>query len=249
MKADNPDYSVIIPAYNEEKYIAETLSCINNITEKISDYTGEIIVTDNRSTDTTAHVARSHGAIVVFERKRQIAKARNTGAKASCGRFLIFVDADTLINQELLEETLRCLISGEYCGGGATITLNEHPPVAARVLFSMWNLFSRKFGCAAGSYVFCSREAFENVGGFDETYFAGEELYLSIALKKFGKFRNMKFGIIDRPVITSDRKFKWFSYWQLLRQVLPFIIKPSQLKRQRACNIWYTRPKSSKTEK
>lgn len=103
----NIDYSIIIPAYNEEEYLPYTLKSIIKSMKAISRLTGEIIVTDNNSTDSTAAIAKEYGARVVFEEHQQISRARNTGAKAALGKYLIFVDSDTLISPLLLEKTLN----------------------------------------------------------------------------------------------------------------------------------------------
>jgi len=89
--------SVIIPAYNEEKLIHETLRHINvarvAFTERGVD--SELIVCDNNSSDCTAALAQAAGAQVVFEPVNQIARARNRGAEAATGDWLLFIDADS----------------------------------------------------------------------------------------------------------------------------------------------------------
>ena len=77
-----PDYSIIIPAYNEEDYLPLTLENVKDAMASISGYSGEIIVTDNNSTDRTSEVASDYGARVVFQQHRQIALSRNTGGRS-----------------------------------------------------------------------------------------------------------------------------------------------------------------------
>ena len=101
-------YSVIIPAYNEEDYLPSTLSSLHSAMDSIP-HKGEIIVVDNNSTDNTRHVAEKYGARVVFEPFRQIAKARNSGAKAAKSNFLVFLDADTMLPPQLLQKSLMLL--------------------------------------------------------------------------------------------------------------------------------------------
>jgi glycosyltransferase involved in cell wall biosynthesis len=98
MLEDMPDYSVIIPAFNEEEFLAETILAAREAMNA-GDRKGELIVVDNNSTDSTAEVARKAGADrVVFEAHNQIARARNAGAAATTTPLLVFVDADTRIN-------------------------------------------------------------------------------------------------------------------------------------------------------
>ena len=75
------DLSIIIPAYNEEKLIAETIGRIQTAVSPLTTYGTqyELIVCDNNSTDDTAVLAQQAGATVVFEPDNHIAKARNTG--------------------------------------------------------------------------------------------------------------------------------------------------------------------------
>ncbi|MDP6450516.1 MAG: glycosyltransferase, partial [Lentisphaeria bacterium] len=111
-----PDYSIIIPAYNEAELLPATLERVNAVVAEITTHRGEIVVTDNDSTDSTGEIARRHGARVIEEPIRQIARARNAGGKHSCGRYLIFVDADTLITAELLRQSLAALDGGDCVG-------------------------------------------------------------------------------------------------------------------------------------
>jgi len=68
--------------------------------------------------DGTAQAERDAGARVVFDPVNQISRARNTGARAARGRFLVFEDADTLVPAPLLHEALEVLASGRAGGGG-----------------------------------------------------------------------------------------------------------------------------------
>lgn len=110
-------FSIVIPAFNEENYLGNTLDSLRSGMSEISDLKGEIIVVDNNSSDKTAEVATAKGARVVFEPINQISKARNTGAKLAKGEYLIFIDADTQVSPELLGLVLKKL---RYynCGGG-----------------------------------------------------------------------------------------------------------------------------------
>jgi len=97
--------SVIVPAYNEERYLGKTLKCIQKAKEfllKKDAVTTEIIVVDNGSTDSTSDIAFSFGARVVTETKHNIARVRNAGASLAKGNVLVFIDADTIVPDELL---------------------------------------------------------------------------------------------------------------------------------------------------
>lgn len=108
----------MIPAHNEEAYLPVTLASMHRAMSELATHRGEIVVTDNDSTDRTSEVATDGGARVVFEEHRQIARARNAGGYFALGRYLIFLDADTCIDAALLRSTLAELDGGEVCGGG-----------------------------------------------------------------------------------------------------------------------------------
>jgi len=244
-----PDYSVIIPAYNEEQFIAATLESVNEAMEAVPLLLGELIVTDNNSSDRTAEVAREHGAKVVFEEMQQIARSRNAGAAKAEGRYLIFVDADTLITASLLKTTLDTLETGDYCGGGTLASFDRDCGWLVGRLLELWTFLSKTFKWAAGSYVFCRKEGFVDIGGFNEEFYASEELHLSIALKRWGRKRKLKMKILDEPVVTSARKSDWYSTGRLVGQFLIFFVMPWRLKSREGCRLWYDRPEEELMKK
>ena len=89
--------SIIVPAFNEEKLIVASLKEIKKACAAFSDedWQTEVIVCDNNSSDRTGELSRAEGALVVFESVNQIARARNAGARAASGDWLVFVDADS----------------------------------------------------------------------------------------------------------------------------------------------------------
>ncbi len=234
--------SVLVPAYNEELLIGEALGSVRDSFAAAgrSDY--ETVVCDNDSSDATAERAREFGARVVFEEHNQIARARNAAARAARGKWLIFIDADSRLTPGLLRRTLENLESGKICGGGARVEMEEPLDRAMKAGLGFWNTVSRWFRIAPGSYVYCARAAWEETGGFDERYYAGEEIAFSRSLKKWGRRRGLGFEIInDCALLTSSRKAEQFSLGQMLGQVLVCCI-PGSLRRRDRCGFWYTRP-------
>src|SRR5437867_3626205 len=119
--------SVIVPAYNEEKLIGRCLGCIAEAVaaNAAPDWTSEIIVVDNNSTDGTGALARAAGATVVFEPINQISRARNAGAAVATGDWLLFVDADSYLHAATLADLLCCIRRGCCAGGGCRAGLDE----------------------------------------------------------------------------------------------------------------------------
>lgn len=240
---DSPAISLLIPAYNEEQLLPAVLERAHACFAAVGFAPYEIVVCDNHSTDATANAARAGGARVVYEEHNQISRARNTAARAATGRWLIFLDADTLLSPALLGETIRCFESGSVCAGGASLQfdLAEIGPFAANMT-RLWNGVSARFGLAAGSYVFCYRQAWEECGGFDETVYAGEEIFFSRRLKHWARARGLRFRILtENPVVTSARKVGWYGQWGLLWQVIK-MLRPGAVRSRAACSLWYSRP-------
>jgi glycosyltransferase involved in cell wall biosynthesis len=235
-----PAYSVIIPAYNEAGFLPHTLESLSEAMRALP-YAGEIVVVDNNSTDETADIARAFGARVVFEPINQISRARNAGAAAARGELFVFVDADTEVGANVLGQALKQLREAAVCGGGASVAMNHPHWFPARVL-AAWNRFSRLARIAAGCFLFCRRDAFTACGGFSEKVYASEEIWLSIALARWGRSRHRRFVVLRETVATSARKVDWLSAGAITRQVLIFLLFPLAVRSKRFCGAWYVRP-------
>lgn len=234
--------SIVVPAYNEAKLIRRSLDAIREAITAFQRraWTAEIIVCDNHSTDPTAELAHDAGATVVFEPINQISRARNRGAAAATGDWLIFVDADSYPSTALFLEVARAIESGRYLGGGALVRM-EHVRGLGWILNRGWNLISRLSGWAAGSFVFCEASAFRELRGFSEELYASEEIDFSRRLRRLARSRNRRTVILTRhPLLTSARKLElcsWLDYLKLLGQTL--WQGGSNLRRRDACGIWY----------
>lgn len=233
---------MVVPAHDEAAELPRTLACLHEgLAAGGRDY--EIVVVDNASGDATAEVARAHGARVVPEPHRQIGRARNTGARATTGPYLLFVDADTWPSAELLGVALAHLDAGA-CGGGALVAMERLPNRVYRHGLRLWNTLAARLSLAAGCFVFVRRDAFEAVGGFDERLYAGDEVLLSRRLRRWGRARGRAFVIIDQPPVrTSARKAAWFTPGQHLLTILLVLLWPPALRSRRLMWFWYTRPK------
>jgi glycosyltransferase involved in cell wall biosynthesis len=225
--------SFVVPAYNEERLIGGTLDAIHAAAREVGE-PYELVVANDASTDDTAIIAREKGARVVDCHHRQIARVRNTGARASTGDVLIFVDADTLISTAVVRASLDAINRGAV-GGGATLHVEGllpwwGPPLLWTVGESM-----RVMRWAAGCYVFATRAAFDAPGGFDERIFASEEIFFSQALKRLGRV-----VILREQVVTSGRKLRTHSAWDLIRLLGVFLVQGPRLLRNRtALSLWY----------
>jgi glycosyltransferase involved in cell wall biosynthesis len=233
--------SVIVPAFNEEKLLGASLAQIKSaagvFTARGWDF--ELLVCDNNSTDRTAEIARAAGATVIFEPFNQIARARNTGAAAATGDWLIFVDADSLPDPGLFADVAEQIVSGDCLAGGSTIRLDEYRPVASTVA-RIWNLASRAGRWLAGSFIFIEAAAFRQIGGFSRELFAGEELDLSQRLKQLASQTRRRIIILHRhPLVTSARKMRLYTAWDHLKLLGQVLYNRRALTRRDTCTLWY----------
>lgn len=233
---------MIVPAWNEADELPQTLPVLQRALDELG-LAAEIVVVDNASTDGTAEIARAHGAHLVLEPERHIARVRNAGAAAARGRFLIFVDADTRPSAELLRASLSLLDSGTVCGGGARIVFETPDRILYRWGTVFWNAIALRLNLAAGCYVFATREAFAATGGFSEQVYAGEEILFSLRMQRWGRRHGKRFRVLREPrVQTSARKAEWFSLWQHLALLTLLALFPFALRSRRLCGFWYRRP-------
>lgn len=234
--------SVVVPAFNEEKLLGASLAEIKS-SARVFEARGwafELVVCNNNSTDRTADIAREAGAKVVFEPYNQIARARNTGAAAATGDWLIFVDADSHPSAELFAEVAEQMVLGKYLAGGVTVRLDESN-FKTRLLIHPWCWLSRLARLMAGSFIFVEAAAFREAGGFSNSLFAGEEIDLSQRLKKLGRQKGRGVVILHRhPLRTSARKLKLYTG----RELLAFFVRAAfnqrrMLTSREAAYLWY----------
>ncbi len=205
--------SFIIPAHDEQNYLPETLKALTESIEVLQ-LQHEIIVVNDASIDETRGIAEQWGAKVLDVDLRNIGAVRNAGAQAAQYPWLFFIDADTQVPAKTLRGGLEALANGDV-GGGARVGLSDELPIPlfkytmVLLMVLVWQILG---GWAAGCFMFCRKDLFLEFGGFDEKFFAAEELFFSRSLKQKGKFR-----IVKHPVITSARKLHSYSAWQLMR--------------------------------
>lgn len=234
--------SIIIPAFNEELLITH---CLDSIAKSVAlnqkpVFTHEVIVVDNNSTDKTAELAKQAGAKVVFEPINQIGRARNAGAAVATGDWLLFVDADSLLNPGMVADILQMIESDKYVGCGSVLHMPDLP-WWGNAAMRLWTAFSVTFDWAAGALVVCRAEAFRDVGGFNQELFAADEIDLSQLLKQWGRQCGQKFTILTRhPLVTSPRKVKLYTGREIVAQLFSVMFSPRKtLQDKKKLPIWY----------
>lgn len=235
--------SVIIPAFNEEKLLSQTLAAVASAAQAWTarGWESEVVVCDNNSTDRTAEIARAAGATVVFEPINQIGRARDAGARVATGEWFVFIDADSWPSVELFADIADAIAGGRHLGGGSTVALEPGTPFFARFFCGCWNGVSRLARWAAGSCLWVEAAGFRAAGGFGTEFFAGEEVFLSRRLHKVARARGLRFQVLARhPLATSSRKLKLYTFTESLRFFgRMFFSAGRAAKDPQACHLWY----------
>ncbi len=219
---DKPLISVVIPTYNEEKYIGDLLKSIKKQTYK--NY--EVIIGDYKSKDRTREIARKYGAKIASTNKKGFSEGKNAGLKKAKGEIIAFIDADFTLSKRVFEEVVE--------------TFEKYPDVIAvqprvfarrkalpyqkynkfKIFAKMQNLISYfSFMTStpqAAPCVFLRSFVVKKVGGFDENIDILEDIDFYRRTRKFGKYRliNAKAGMCMRRLakhgIAYVYLFKYF---------------------------------------
>ncbi|MBE6854387.1 MAG: glycosyltransferase [Ruminococcus sp.] len=215
-------FSVIIPAHNEEKYIAKCLQSVRGAMHHIKPHRAEMIVVANRCTDKTAEIAERYGARVVVNDDKCIAAVRNAGVRAANGRIIVTIDADSVMTRYALAEIRSMLASGRYIGGGTNPKFDRMSiGIACSTVYVAVNLLPimlRNGGYLSGAMFWLYKRDFEAIGGFDESLVSLEDMDFATRLKKLGESRGLKYGTLKKSyILTSSRKFDEFGDWYLIK--------------------------------
>lgn len=236
-------FSVIIPAYNEAQYLPRLL---DSIEVARSNYSGgpaaiEVIVADNDSNDRTAEVAAAHGARVVTVKKRRIAAARNGGGHAARGEIVCFIDGDSAVHPQTFDAIDQAIKSGRYVAGSTGLTL-ERKSLGLLVTYCLAAPMVWMTGMDAG-VIFCRREDFEAVGGYDQGRFYAEDLLFLMALRRLGKNRGQRLTRLTQvKALGCTRKFDQFGDWHyfgMLGHVIKALVTWNWHDEKLAERYWY----------
>ena len=193
--------SIIIPTYNEEKYLPKLLSCIKK--QSYENY--ELIVADADSKDKTRQIAKRYGCKVV--NGGMPAVGRNNGAKAAKGNILLFLDADVQFDKNFLKNAVNEMQKRKLYVAGCYIKPFGNNAID-KIFFGIFNLWIAItqffYPNASGGGIFCKRDAHKKANGFDETIKLSEDMNYVKRCSKFGKFGILKSAM----AYVSVRRFE-----------------------------------------
>ena len=210
-----PEFSIIIPAHNEEKYLQKTLDSIKSQT--LTDY--EIVVVTNGCTDKTEEIAKKN--IDAKTRhlslpKPNVSVARNAGALNAQGELLLFLDADTQLVPDSIQK-IKEQFTEEYAIA-TTLAEPDSQKTSHRlaVSFKNWYNYLNVYQGCSGALI-CRKKDFNAVGGYNPDIIVREHRKLVLNLLKLGKFT-----CINTTAITSMRRYQ---QWGLFKVGLFWIKK------------------------
>ena len=202
--------SVVIPTYNEERNIENTLKALCNQTLNRDLY--EIIVVDGKSEDATVKVARKYADKVILQNSDGIPSARNEGALQANGEIIATTDADTIPPKDWLEHILKDIKKPNVVAvSGPLVPYNAD--LLGRALFKLAydiqpRLFRPFFVFLFGPNTAIKREPFIKCGGYHNLP-AADDVELFFRLKHFGK-------------IIFDKNLKMYVSYRRFKEVGPF---------------------------
>lgn len=206
--------SVIIPTYNEEKYVGTCLRSLIN-----QDYHGkyEIIISDARSTDKTVEIARRYGAKVVVDKKDTISYGRQVGTLAAKYPILAYTDADTSIPSDWLTQLSKSLEDKTVVGvHGKLLPLdgNRIENDFCNYVLPPYSKFMVQINkpSVPGSNFAVRRWAFDKVKGFNTKLVTSEDVDICNRIKSLGKFVYNK----EAVVYVSTRRVREWGYIKML---------------------------------
>jgi glycosyltransferase involved in cell wall biosynthesis len=212
-----PRISIIIPALQEEKLITRTLKQFTP--ELRQRYNFEVIVSDGGSTDKTVELANDYADIVIEHTdamKQNISRGRNVGAKSASGEILIFLNADTLIEEPASFFQKMIDLVNNSRNIAATCSVLVYPAeetVLDRVFHNFfnwyfWMLNIVGMGMGRGECHVMKKETFEKIGGYDEKIAAGEDYEMFLRLRRKGKIAFVRSVL----VYESPRRYRKYGY-------------------------------------
>lgn len=174
--------SIIVPCYNESKYIDKCLESLVNQNYPKDKF--EIIVVDNNSKDDTLEIARTYPITCLELKKGNVGAVRNLGAKHANGNILAFIDGDCIAPENWLQSASKLLNNQENIAIGGGADLHKDANWIERYwLLKGYNgitLPKDLIGCS----IIIPKHTFIEISGFDENITSGEDSKLSKTLKE-----------------------------------------------------------------
>ena len=179
-----PFVSIVLPVFNEQKYLQSCLATLRQISYPKDRY--EVITVDNGSTDDSFNIAQQYADLALQLPDVNVGAVRNYGVKHAKGSVLVFLDSDCLVPQNWLELGVALLAADSRSVYGGNLYLREHPAWIEKYWLLQESDGNVSQKDLLGSCIFIYRDDFLSCGGFDEQLTSGEDSALSQQLKASG---------------------------------------------------------------
>lgn len=209
--------TIVIPTYNEEKYIAKTLTAISKQSKSKQI---QIIIADAKSTDNTLQIAKNfaekYNFNLQFVEGGLPAVGRNAGAKLVKTPYILFLDADvTFPHRKAIMIALEELLNSKCEMLSTTPLYKGEFDIRAFFMFRInkyisWFL-SKTEPFAIGGFTLVKKELFEKLGGYDEKATQSEDWLLS------RKVNPNNFKLLPDLMTQDNRRFKRYGYWSMVK--------------------------------
>lgn len=197
--------SVVIPAYNEEKYIGKCLESIASQTEKPD----EIIVVDNNCIDKTVEIAQKFGARIVKEKNQGMIPARNAGFDSAKYEILGRIDADTILPNNWVSKVKENFKNQSVVALSGPVDIGTKTSYfASIILFKTLSLFLMH-NALLGPNIALRKSAWENIRNNVclEDKYVHEDIDLAIHIVKEGKIK------FDNTLIVKASRFRFKAFF------------------------------------
>lgn len=215
-----PFFSIIIPAYNEEKLLKKCLTSV--FKQNFPQDQFEVIVVDNNSTDKTLSIAKKFPVVIAKEKIQGIVAARNKGFLLAKGKIIVNLDADcqvfknwlTKYQQHFLKNKHLVAMTGPYLTNSKKIDL---------LLTRLQTFCQQKLNFTCGYWggnIAINKESLKAIGGYDMRFVNADQLSLLFRLKKSGG----KVGFDSNlAVLSSNRRLKKRP-WQFSLEIISYFL-------------------------
>lgn len=232
--------SLVIPCFNEAAFLPRLLTSVDAARRAFGAGAGEVIASDNASTDGTADVAAAHGCRVVSTAVRRIGAVRNAGAAIARGEILAFIDADSQIHPDTFTVIAGLMQRPDIVGGSTGGTM-ERWSAGIGVTYALFVPIVWATNMDIG-VVFCRRADFEAIGGYDASMRFAEDVTFLLRLRRLGRRRGSRLVRARTvKVIASTRKFDRFGDWHYVGLLLklPWHLISRRARHAFAEQYWY----------
>ncbi|SNB55494.1 Glycosyltransferase, GT2 family [Marinobacter sp. es.042] len=184
MISARPFLSIIIPVFNEQRYIG---SCLDSIFQNdIERHFYEVIVVDNGSVDDTVAIVNRYEVSLWVDEASNVGGVRNYGAKKAVGENLVFLDADCVIDEGWISRAVGRISKSKNNVYGGQYLLRENPSWLEKNWVLNDNSETVEQTTLVGGCIVIPKEIFDDAGGFDERLVSGEDSELTNRLRRQG---------------------------------------------------------------